>query len=339
MYGIPLQGITPIPTPDDPSYWLKWSASTLSQEGSPISQELLIPPPPDAPPEGWYYPIAPSYKLNTAPDDRFRRRYRYSASYNPNDASNLHDLYVKVKSHPKVSVNRQENHNNSMEFLQIPGMVQMVPGVPFIFEVGGDPKKSVTVGCVHTLQSLKDYPESQTIQELTQKLQILTWGAKDSGLTYDAVYKLPSLKRNERSARPSASTSFEGSYNLASTVVKGQGQGTFAPAVQSDTREARSQISAILKTLHSLYNLIMPLSISREEWEILSYIMAENNVFTFGNGGVGPTGCQLNISGSSSGGNLQEDIGVDQGSWHIDQGDDPLTHSLLVMLLRIPPGM
>ncbi|KAG1839813.1 hypothetical protein DFJ58DRAFT_845572 [Suillus subalutaceus] len=120
----------------------------------------------------------------------------------------------------------------------VPGMVKMVLGVPYIYET---------------------YPEHAVIYQLVDELQLLTWGDKGQAPSTPAVYKLPEFKRNDRSSRPQEG-SYEGSYNLASTVLKGQGQGT----------------------------LILPLSISADEWDVLEYVMAENNVFTFGGGGVGP---------------------------------------------------
>lgn len=190
-------------------------------------------------------------------------------------------------------------------------MVKMEMGIPYIYEVSGDPGKIVTVGCAHTLESLQTYPKYAVIHQLVDELQLLTWGDAGPASSTPAVYKLPEFKRNDRSSRPLAG-SYEGSYNLASTVIKGQGQGTLAPAVQTDTREARSQIGDILKILHKLYNHILPLSISADEWDILKYVMAENNVFTFGGGGVGPVGCQLNISSMDSGGALEEAIGAQE---------------------------
>ena len=342
MYGLPMQGITAVPTTDDPLHWLKWPSSALFATETPIPlPNHLAPPSPKTPPVGLYYPIAPIYKLNNAPDDRFRRRYRYATKYDPNQASHLSRLYANVISPPHMSIDPSVISGSHSALPQIPGMIQMTPGIPYAVEIGGDPKKLVTVGCVHTLQSLESYPdECKAVQGLADELQILTWGSKDPN-GCQAIYKLPSFKRNDRSAKPSSSNlepSFEGSYNLANTVVKGQGSGTFAPAVQSDTPQARSQLRRVLTILHQLYNILLPLSVSREEWEILSYVMAENNVFTFGGGGIGPTGCQLNVSCASLGEQLKDNIGIEQGSWHVDRGDDPLTHSLIVRLQRIPPG-
>jgi hypothetical protein len=61
--------------------------------------------------------------------------------------------------------------------------------------------------------------------------------------------------------------------------------------VQTDTLEAHNQIGYILRILHHQYGIILPLSVSTDEWDVLEYVMAENNVFTFG-GEVGSVGCQ-----------------------------------------------
>ncbi|KAF8833739.1 hypothetical protein BDN67DRAFT_1072857 [Paxillus ammoniavirescens] len=335
MYGIPLEGLkaTQLHYPVDA---VRWPSQSLSAEAPPLLSTAEAPHP-ATPPDGWYYPIAPTYQLNATPDDRFRRRYRYSTVYDPTDAPTLRSLYSKVVSPPNVSASPAFVDGRAV-IEPIPGMIQMIPGIPYVFEVSGDPFKCVTVGCVQTLKSLEAYPNHAEVVTLSNELQNLTWGScGDPTSSCPAIYTYPSFKRNDRSSTP-ANSSYAGSYNLASTVVKGQGQGTVAPAVQINTPEAGNHIRKTLHVLCDLYKHIMPLCISREEWELISYASAENNVFTFGGGNSGPVGCQLNISSIKSGGELKGAIGEVQGSWHVDQGDDPLTHTLLVMLFRIPPG-
>lgn len=335
MYGFS-RNTLPIEPQWDPNNALKWSADL--QPSSPIkpAEDAALPPDAVDPPDMWCFPQAPPYTLNPLPDDRFRRRYRYATAYHPRDAPHFRDQYCKITTPPNISQPQFVNGKAALE--PVPGMVKMVPGIPYVYEVCGDPAKIVTVGCAHTLESLQAYPEHAVIHQLVDELQLLTWGDKGPAPSTRAVYQLPEFKRNDRSSKPQEG-SYEGSYNLASTVIKGQGQGTLAPAVQTDTQEARHQIGSILKILHDLYALILPLSVSADEWDVLEYVMAEHNVFTFGGGGVGPVGCQLNISSVDSGGALIKAIGGAQGSWHVDAGDDPMTHTLVTMLLRLPPGL
>ncbi|KAG1741829.1 uncharacterized protein EDB91DRAFT_1081625 [Suillus paluster] len=77
----------------------------------------------------------------------------------------------------------------------------------------------------------------------------------------------------------------------------------------------------------------IPLSISKEEWEVFKHIMMENNVFSFGRLELGAVGCQMNISECLSGEELVKAIG------DLHAKDNPLTFTLVTILLHIPPGI
>lgn len=121
--------------------------------------------------------------------------------------------------------------------------------------------------------------------------------------------------------------------------MKGQGLGILRPALQSAGSAADQHIKAVLKLLHKLYRLILPLSISHDKWEVYEFMMHDNNAFSFVSVDPGPIGCQLNVSCLQQGGSLLSSIGVEQGSWHSDVGDDPLMFTLLIILLRLPHGV
>ncbi|KAG2354360.1 hypothetical protein BDR07DRAFT_1614283 [Suillus spraguei] len=260
MYGIS-HSLFPLDLPWDPNNALKWPMDLQSSFQCPPIENIIQIPNAADPPDMWY-----------------------AATYHPCDAPHLRDQYCKITTPPNVSQPQFDGGGAVLE--PVPGMVKMVLGVPYIYEVCGDPAKIITVGCAHTPESLQTHPEHVVIHQLVDELQLLTWGDRGLAPGTPAVYKLPEFKRDDRSSRPQEG-SYEGSYNLASTVIKGQGQGTLAPAVQTDTWEAQNQISRILKILHDLYGIILPLSVSADEWDVLEYVMAENNVFTFGGGGGG----------------------------------------------------
>jgi hypothetical protein len=134
----------------------------------------------------------------------------------------------------------------------------------------------------------------------------------------------------------SATSSSDGSYSLANTVLEGEGQGTVLPAIQADTQEARAQIASVLKCLHHLYCLIMPLCVSKFEFEISDFHSQINNVMSFGRLMPNGTSCQLNSS--SLGRNLSEMIGA-QGSWHTDSKDDLTRLTMFVLLLLVGPSV
>lgn len=288
-------------------------------------------------PGGWAYPQAPEFEQRA--DARFRRGYGYFHQYHATSAAKQKSRLVRIVAPPEITAVQFKDGCAHVPHVQ--GMVEMQAGIPYVALVNGNNAKAVTVGCFQTLHSLDQYLEGESIRALVIKLQTQTWGkaantSKESKVS--PVYSFPGLKPNDRSGKVKEG-SVEGSYSLASTVMKGNGCGILRPALQVSTPEAKEQISNILATLHGLYRLIVPLSISKEEWEVFEHVMRENNGFSFGGLEPGAVGCQMNVSECSSGGELLKSIGDLQGSWHVDSGDDPLSFTLLTILLRIPPGM
>ncbi|KAJ6600071.1 hypothetical protein B0H10DRAFT_2231094 [Mycena sp. CBHHK59/15] len=91
-----------------------------------------------------------------------------------------------------------------------------------------------------------------------------------------------------------------GSFNIASTRGEGEGYGMFMPAVQTNVPQAAKIIKEVLEILHKLYRLIMPLCISRFEWDMIEFNALENNVIAFGGLDPGPTSVQLNASSTAN---------------------------------------
>ncbi|KAH7905382.1 hypothetical protein BJ138DRAFT_1118520 [Hygrophoropsis aurantiaca] len=335
MFGVQAGSTQPIPPPSNPADWNVYTDTLISTLPPPKITELI--PPPCEPAKGeWEYPQAPSFTLEE--DARFRRGFVYAHDYHSSSAATHKDRLVRICTPPELTHVEFINHQAHVQ--PVPGMLEMEAGIPYVAFVNGDKRKAVTVGCVQTLHSLDQYAEGAPVRNLAQILQALSWGTSTRGNSEEKiipVYATPGLLRNDRSSEP-RSGSYEGSYNLASTVMKGNGRGILRPALQVSTPEAKSQFTDILTTLHKLYQLIVPLSISKEEWDVFEHVMKDNNVFSFGGLDPGPVGCQLNISECRSGGELIAAIGNVQGSWHVDIGDEPVTFTMVTMLLRIPPG-
>jgi hypothetical protein len=83
-------------------------------------------------------------------------------------------------------------------------------------------------------------------------------------------------------------------------------------------------------------DLVLQSLLSKFEYDINQFNAADNNVFGFG--GLKPyaTGCQANISSTTT--DLAESIGDLQGGNHPDVGDDWTRWTVGVMMLRLPPG-
>lgn len=119
--------------------------------------------------------------------------------------------------------------------------------------------------------------------------------------------------------------------------MKGEGLGTFLPAMQANTPAALSQITTVLTVLHTLFRLIVPKCLSKFEQEITDFHSEFNNVFTFGGLEPGGTSAQMNVS--ALGQLLSFFIGRVQGSWHSDVSDSICRWTLFTLLLRVGPGI
>lgn len=177
------------------------------------------------------------------------------------------------------------------------------------------------------------------IKPLTEDLCAPTWGREQTSdrQAVPALFELTGgLKKNARSPKDLPKDLVDGSSSIASTRGEGDVRGIFLPAVQNTLPQAASHIGHILRILHCLYQLIMPCSVTRFEWEMIRWNSWDNNVHCFGGLGPNGTGCQNNLS-STFNSDLATAIGG-QGSWHTDGGDDALWFTLATIILRIPPG-
>ncbi|KAJ7489500.1 hypothetical protein FB451DRAFT_1390643 [Mycena latifolia] len=128
----------------------------------------------------------------------------------------------------------------------------------------------------------------------------LIWGVQETEtqLGVPGIFELPEMQRNLHSKHINLTKLAQGdsSFNLASTHGEGEGHSVFMPAVQTNTPEAAEIIKEVLRILHELYHLIMPLCVSCFEWDMMEFNGVENNVLAFGGLELGPTSCQLNSS-------------------------------------------
>lgn len=119
--------------------------------------------------------------------------------------------------------------------------------------------------------------------------------------------------------------------------MKGEGLGTFLPAMQANSSEAHGQIHQILVELHTLRCLIMPKCLSKFEHDICDFSMNYNNIFSFGS--LEPNGTSIQLNVSSVGKLLDSTIGTQQGSWHTNKSDDPQFWTMFTLLFCLPAGM
>jgi hypothetical protein len=329
LYGISLNKVEAVVPPLN--LWDKSKQSVLDRP----EIDVLVAPPPAKPPSGLQYPHAPVYHLNTSRDNRWRRGFYYWTPYHPVNADEVFERTMATTTPPNIGPTRFEN--GQFQFDPVPDMIQMPDGIPFVNFIGGDNNKPVTVACLQTMRSLSHYAEAAEIQQLVEELQKWTWGcpASDRRCAIRPIFEMDGLKPNDRSAK---TTTNDGSYNLASTILQGNGIGVAQPAVQTTTPEAIRSTFNINNILARLYRLVLPTCISKEELDVTDFHAIDNNIFCLGGLDPNNTSIQLNVSSTRLGGVLAGAIGKESGWWHVDGGDDPSRWTLLTLLLRLPPG-
>ncbi|KAG1792904.1 uncharacterized protein HD556DRAFT_1527703 [Suillus plorans] len=113
MYGISCNSLSLDP-PCDSNIALKWPLELLLSSQYKPTNNTALPPEATKQSDLWCYPQAPPYMLNPLPDDRF--------------SSPVSPQFVNGKAMLK----------------SIPGMVKMEMGIPYVYEICGDPGKIVT---------------------------------------------------------------------------------------------------------------------------------------------------------------------------------------------------
>jgi hypothetical protein len=337
LWGCSPQGVEPLPPSDeDLKSKFIWDFDRTLLVPPPV--RMLVPSEPAIPPPGWKYPQASTYMCNEEFDPQFASGWYFYSDYNTSDAPQLRKDLSCITTPPNIGPTGWDDHGN---FIQepVPGMNQLIPGYPLVKFINGDRKRLVTEACLQTPQSLQRWPMVYAqFMELIKKLMPLIWGCAGSNSTSHITPLFEYVAVHNGRSPGQAENSFDGSYNLAATSSEGQGAGLFMPGVQADSSEARAVIAQVLEIIHQLYRLIMPLCISKLEWDVIEFHGLLCNIMSFGGFEPGPTACQLNVSSSFQGGDLAKFIGNLQGSWHVDEKDDACRWTLLIVFFRLPEG-
>ena len=351
LWGMPISDVKAIQPPLlSPEF--QWSQSELST-AEPPEECVLRPAPSEEAPLGFVYPEAKSYNL--IQDNRYRRGWIYRADFDPLSKSEHKVRLLCSIVHPNIHAKWDEN-NNKFQLRPVPGMIRLVPGIPIVERPIHCPDHVITAVVLHTLDSVMQYEEGTRIRELADDLRLFTFGhMEEEGpgqKTLKPIYE-HLVVRNDRSvkAKNLPKGSFDGSYNLAGTNQKGQGQGCFAPAVQTTTPEAQGHMSRVLQLLNELRQLIFRISLSKFENDTVDFLHEDNNIFSAGGLHPGGTGVQCNCSSvcrfivvtgdanlKKTLGDLGKSIGAKQGGPHTDKSDDPTQNTLGILMVKLPPG-
>jgi hypothetical protein len=287
------------------------------------------------PSDGYCYPEAASYHLRQT--NAYMRGLVYASGFDLSTRDALMACLLVTRTPPNI---HPYHMDGVYKWDPIPGMIELAAGIPFAQYLSNEPDHLITIACFHTIDSLKQFPAEnggtvgEVVEEIVEKLLLETFGSSANCTTsvrHPAIYEIPGLKTNSRSAVPQPG-SYDGSYSLAFTKIEGGGRGHFTVA----TQVVHPQRTRILVLNHQLYQLIMPCCVSKLEWDMMDFNAEDNNVPAFGGTMPGATSLQLNVS--SDRGTLAEMIGAVQGALHTDQNDYLGSFTLVVMLLRLPPG-
>ncbi|KAJ6477846.1 hypothetical protein C8R47DRAFT_1323241, partial [Mycena vitilis] len=333
LYGMPLTGVEPIEPPAGEFIWEASEYASMAENPTLPSQQ--VPPWSPPAPDGYAYPQARPFSLEI--NGAYKRGLAYWNDFRVLDKHLIRRRLLCTINPPNINPTFDDDGVFVNEDLL--GMTRMCLGVPYIQRVDGNPNHTVTVAVAHTRESLVQFGNgiADRVGELEKDLYVLAFGRNphgSDGESITALYQL-GLKRNDRSAKAQPGST-DGSYSLASTVEKGQGQGCFQPAVQAATPVAQQLISQALNIIHELQQLILPCCLSKFEWEMYKWWTKDNNVFVFGGLGPGATGLQMNHSSGMGG--LDTSIGSLQGNWHTDRSDAPPLWTLGILMLKLPPG-
>ncbi|KAJ7802087.1 hypothetical protein B0H14DRAFT_3781638 [Mycena olivaceomarginata] len=220
-------------------------------------------------------------QLDPAPpapqDASYRRGYRYVANFDTSKRESEREDMLNIRVPPNITPTGFDLKTQSFISEPIPGLVRVPLGIPMVHLLDGDPNKAVTAVCAHSLESLQQYPEGQEVLPLADRLMKLVWGTENT----PGLFHLPGMGLNRRSKG-------------------GEGIGNVFPALQTNTPESAAVIQELLQVCHQLYRLVMPLCVSKIEWDLAEFIGRFNNVIAFGGFEPGPTSCQGNSSSSAN---------------------------------------
>jgi hypothetical protein len=135
--------------------------------------------------------------------------------------------------------------DNTWMYHPVPGNLVLEEGIPYAVCVNGNPDMLITECGVHTESSIMQYEWGPAIRKRLRQMWEVSFGLQDGnngGPKSPAVFNINGLKRNDQSATQ-VGMSRDGSFNMASTVMKGNGQGIFMPAVQASYPEAINMIA------------------------------------------------------------------------------------------------
>ncbi|KAF8231277.1 hypothetical protein L208DRAFT_1277750, partial [Tricholoma matsutake] len=154
---MPTEGVLPIAPEPNKFFYPK---KELSSAPMPTNH-VQVPPPLAQLPDGWTYPELPMWTLRK--DEQFQSGWIYFSNYIVSQKWLHHERLLAMATPPHTIPSFKDG-----QFIaeHIPGMVQMVTGIPYMYFLDGNPNCVQTVGCLQMLESLQWYPDFQEIHDM-----------------------------------------------------------------------------------------------------------------------------------------------------------------------------
>lgn len=287
------------------------------------------------PPSGFTFPRSPHWHEHLTKQYLGGRVFISDFSSSFMNKTHIRNRMLRITT-PPGSVPTRDPDTLQLHVKDIEGMVQMRPGEVYAENIDGRCLR--TVGAVHTVESMNVYPDQgKRYREAVATVLPLIWG--NSEKDEPPIWEYSGVK-NDRSDPNAPADSPSGSFNLAATMMKGEGQGTYVPAAQSSTPEGNIRVRQFLACISEMNEAVMEVSLSKFELSMIKAICQDNNAWGYGTGRTPLifTGLQQNIAAILL--KLIRAIAA-QGGWHGDPGDHPAfvtVFNLFFSLVHLPPG-
>lgn len=299
---------------------------------------VVEPPPPSQPPAFTSYPHSPTWTLEQNPE--YLGGWCYTSSCSTSEASKLAEKSrMSTLATPPEITPVWDAQAGEYSYPNVPGMVQMKPGISYCVQLDGKPEESLFVAALQTRDSLLQYPDGPEAVQLLDRLSDRVWGNPEQGIP--PLYAIPGLERNDRSTIPDMTSNarYTGSFSIGSTFEKGHGPGKFVPAHQSNLEPALDLINELMIDLNRYYRLVAKMCLPKREYDLLDFHGIDNNQFSLGGLSTSAISVQVNSSFLINLRNLIKHIGAIQGKWHVDGSDCLTVPTLFLLFLRLPKGL
>jgi hypothetical protein len=300
----------------------------------------LIPTPATVPPPNCTF--ASGLKFSLFREPLYSRVFFFKANFDTKHVA-LMDLKVKLeKIVPQHEFTSGSFDANGVLERKVPGLIKLLPGVPFAIEHSHLPSTLAQSSSSHlaalethvmysTWDTLKDYPRLSELKRWFHKLELATWGNPK-------LKELPiwdcGLASNLRSTNPGSVKDSDGSFSVAFTLEECD-IGLLRVAKQTGNLQFQWRRNQLVIFCDLIANYVIEITLLPHELRLWRLLVEINNAATFGKSQLWSS-IQLNHSTGVR--NLQDAIGKVQGQIHTDPGDWAPSYTVFILWIRFRKG-